>query len=153
MGAEFNNSFRQLLASGVPINWHSTSFHNVQTNVGSGSTGQTTLTMASRKRSVKSVITMFRKTADLTNKKVDSASARKSLGITEWNYTIGGMKMPSKNVKQSIAVGSVDIGETYSTLVGCLSKLGNIYSSTAMKQDNFLKLNDTATAAPKVAYG
>lgn len=153
MGAEFNNSFRQLLASGVPINWHSTSFHNVQTNVGSGSTGQTTLTMASRKRSVKSVITMFRKTADLTNKKVDSASARKSLGITEWNYTIGGMKMPSKNVKQSIAVASVDIGETYSTLVGCLSNLGNIYSSTAMNQDNFLKLDDTATAAPKVAYG
>jgi hypothetical protein len=153
MGAEFNNSFRQLLASGVPINWHSTSFHNVQTNVGSGSTGQTTLTMASRKRSVKSVITIFRKTADLTSKIVDSASARKSLGITEWNYTIGGMRMPSKNVKQSIAAASVDIGETYSTLVGCLSNLGNIYSSTAMNQDNFLKLDDTGTAAPKVAYG
>ena len=153
MGAEFNNSFRQLLASGVPINWHSTSFHNVQTNVGSGSTGQTTLTMASRKRSVKSVMTMFRKTADLTSKIVDSASARKSLGITEWNYTIGGMRMPSKNVKQSIATAAIDIGETYSTLVGCLSNLGNIYSSTAMNQDNFLKLDDTGTAAPKVAYG
>ena len=50
MSAEFNNSFRQLLASGLPINWHSQSFHNVQTNIASGTTGSTTLTMSTRKR-------------------------------------------------------------------------------------------------------
>jgi hypothetical protein len=147
MSAEFNNSFRQLLASGLPINWHSQSFHNVQTNIASGTTGSTTLTMATRKRSVKSVITMFRESSDLTDKKVDSASARKALGITEYSYTIGGMKMPSKNIK----VGATDLGEAYANLVGCLSNLGNIYSATGMNRDTFY-LTDNGNVASKIAY-
>ena len=148
MSAEFNNSFRQLLASGLPINWHSQSFHNVQTNVPTGTTGQTTLTMATRKRSVKSVITLFRKSADLTDRKIDSASARKTLGISDYNYTVGGLKMPSKNV----AVSTTDIGEAYANLVGCLSNLGNIYSSTGMNASTFYLSSDTATSASKIAY-
>lgn len=148
MSAEFNNSFRQLLASGLPINWHSQSFHNVQTNVPQGTTGQTTLTMATRKRSVKSVITLFRKSADLTDRKIDSASARKTLGITDYNYTVGGLKMPSKNV----AISTTDIGEGYANLVGCLSNLGNIYSSTGMNASTFYLADDTATSASKIAY-
>ena len=148
MSSEFNNSFRQLLASGLPINWHSQSFHNVQTNIASGTTGSTTLTMATRKRSVKSVITMFRESSDLTDKKVDSSSARKALGITEYSYTIGGMKMPSKNIK----VGATDIGEAYANLVGCLSNLGNIYSATGMNRDTFIVADETGTVASKVAY-
>lgn len=148
MSAEFNNSFRQLLASGLPINWHSQSFHNVQTNVASGTTGSTTLTMATRKRSVKSVITIFRKSADLTDDNVDSVSARKTLGISEYNYTIGGLKMPSKNV----AVSTTDLGEVYANLVGCLSNLGNIYSATGMNRDTFYLADDTAVTASKVAY-
>lgn len=149
MSAEFNNSFRQLLASGMPINWHGQSFHNVQSNVANGSTGQTTITMASRKRSVKSVITMFRKSADLTDDNVDSCSARKSLGISEYNYQIGGMRMPSKN----IACGTTDLGEVYANLVGCLSNLGNIYSASGMNADTFYLADDTGTTASKVAYG
>ena len=147
MSAEFNNSFRQLLASGLPINWHSQSFHNVQTNIASGTTGSTTLTMATRKRSVKSVITMFRETSDLTDKKVDSSSSRKSLQISEYSYTIGGMKMPSKNIR----VSSTDIGEAYANLVGCLSNLGNIYSATGMNRDTFY-LADNGNVASKIAY-
>jgi hypothetical protein len=148
MSAEFNNSFRQLLASGIPINWHSQSFHNVQTNVASGTTGQTTLTVATRKRSVKSVITMFRKTADLTDKKIDSSSARKHLGITEYSYTIGGVRMPSKNVK----IGSTDLGEVYANLVSCLSNLGNVYSGTAMDRTTLRATSDVGTGASKIAY-
>lgn len=148
MSAEFNNSFRQLLASGLPINWHSQSFHNVQTNVASGTAGSTTLTMATRKRSVKSVITIFRKSTDLTNDNVDSVSARKTLGITEYNYTVGGLKMPSKNV----AISTTDLGEVYANLVGCLSNLGNIYSATGMNRDTFYLADDTAATASKVAY-
>ena len=147
MSAEFNNSFRQLLASGLPINWHSQSFHNVQTNVASGTTGSTTLTMATRKRSVKSVITMFRESSDLTDKKVDSSSSRKALGISEYSYTIGGMKMPSKNIK----VGATDPGEAYANLVGCLSNLGNIYSATGMNRDTFY-LTDAGNVGSKIAY-
>jgi hypothetical protein len=148
MSAEFNNSFRQLLASGLPINWHSQSFHNVQTNIASGTTGSTTLTMSTRKRSVKSVITIFRKSADLTNDNVDSCSARKTLGVSEFNYTIGGLKMPSKN----IACSTTDLGEVYANLVGCLSNLGNIYSATGMNRDTFYLADDTAITASKVAY-
>ena len=148
MSSEFNNSFRQLLASGLPINWHSQSFHNVQTNVASGSSGSTTLTMATRKRSVKSVITMFRKSADLTDDNVDSVSARKSLGITEYNYTVGGLRMPSKN----IACSTTDKGEVYANLVGCLSNLGNIYSASGMNRDTFYLASDVGNVADKIAY-
>jgi hypothetical protein len=146
MSAEFNNSFRQLLASGLPINWHSQSFHNVQTNISSGTTGSTTLTMATRKRSVKSVISIFRKNTDLTEDKVDSVSARKSLGCSEYHYTVGGLRMPSKN----IAVATNDVGEAYANLVGCLSNLGNIYSATGMNRDTFYNSDDRGCS--KIAY-
>jgi hypothetical protein len=106
------------------------------------------MTMATRKRSVKSVITLFRKSADLTDDNVDSVSARKSLGITEYNYTVGGLRMPSKN----IAVSTTDIGEAYANLVGCLSNLGNIYSATGMNADTFYLADDTSTTASKIAY-
>ena len=152
MSAEFNNSFRGLLASGLPINWHSSSFHNVQTNIASGSTGNTTLTMATRKRSVKSVITMFRKSSDTNDQKVDSVSARKSLGISEFNYQIGGLKLPSKNIAIANTADNVDLGEVYANLVGCLSNIGNIYSSTAMNVDTFIVADETGVVASKVAY-
>jgi len=152
MSAEFNNSFRQLLSSGMPINWHSQSFHNVQTNVASSTTGSHTMTMATRKRSVKSVITLFRKSADVNDQKVDSVSARKSLGISEYSYSIGGLRMPSKNVVIQNDDNNQDLGEVYCNLVGCLSNLGNIYSATGMNRDTFIVADETGTSASKVAY-
>ena len=149
MSSEFNNSFRQLLASGLPINWHSSSYHNVQTNVASGTTASTTMTMATRKRSVKSVITMFRKSADLTDDNVDSVSARKTLGISRFQLSVGGSLIPSKQ----IAVSSDDPGEAYANLVGCLSNLGNIHSSTGMNRDTFYLDSDVGAVASKIAYG
>ena len=153
MSAEFNNSFRQLLSSGMPINWHSQSFHNVQTNIAASTTGNHTMTMATRKRSVKSVITLFRKSAEVNDQKVDSVSARKSLGISEFNYQIGGLKLPSKNCAIANTADNVDIGEVYANLVGCLSNIGNIYSSTAMNADTFIVADETGVVASKVAYG
>lgn len=164
MGSEFNASFRQVLASGIPINWHSTSYHNVQSSIASAG-GSLTITTSSRKRSVKSVFTMFRKASDLTEIKVDSVSCRKSLAITEYNYTIGGLKMPSKNIKLSGAgvrggtQTTRDIGEAYSNLVMCLSNLGNVYSATCFTPDNFyLPDNNTSGTNTKnigsrIAYG
>ena len=152
MSSEFNNSFRQLLASGLPINWHSQSFHNVQTNISSGTTASHTMTMATRKRSVKSIITMFRKSADISDDNVDSVSARKSLGISEYSYTIRGIRMPSKNIQIQYNAENNDIGEVYSNLVGCLSNLGNIYSGTSMNRDTFIVADETSTVASKIAY-
>jgi len=56
--------------------------------------------------------------------------------------------MPSKNVTLSTS----DIGEAYANLVGCLSNLGNIYSSTGMNASTFYLADDTATSASKIAY-
>jgi hypothetical protein len=154
MGSEFNASFRQLLSSGIPINWHSTSYHNVQTNVPSGSTGSRTLTVSTRKRSVKSIFTLFRKTADLTDIHADSASCRRSLGISNYRYTIGGVQMPHSDV----SVSATDLGQSYACLSQCLSNLGNVYSSTCMNKDNYRLAIDqdgssSQAVASKIAYG
>ena len=154
MGSEFNASFRQLLSSGIPINWHSTSYHNVQTNVPSASTGSRTLTVSTRKRSVKSIFTLFRKTADLTDIHADSSSCRRSLGISNYRYTIGGVQMPHSD----ISVSTSDLGESYATLSQCLSNLGNVYSSTCMNVDNYrLPVDQDGSSgqatASKIAYG
>tara|TARA_R110002153_G_scaffold272900_1_gene442406 strand:+ start:90 stop:1484 length:1395 start_codon:yes stop_codon:yes gene_type:complete len=154
MGSEFNASFRQLLSSGIPINWHSTSYHNVQTNVPTGTQGQTTLTVATRKRSVKSIFTIFRKSLDLTSVHADSSSARRSLGVERYRYTIGGVAMPHAD----IAVSGTDLGESYATLTQCLSNLGNVYSSTCMNKDNYrltIDQDGSSSQAPasKIAYG
>ena len=154
MGSEFNASFRQLLSSGIPINWHSTSYHNVQTNVPSSSTGSRTLTVSTRKRSVKSIFTLFRKTADLTDIHADSSSCRRSLGITNYRYTIGGVQMPHSDIQ----VSGSDLGQSYACLSQCLSNLGNVYSSTCMNVDNYRLAVDQdgsggQAPASKIAYG
>ena len=154
MGSEFNASFRQLLSSGIPINWHSTSYHNVQSNVASGTTGATTLTVSTRKRSVKSIFTIFRANQDITSIKADSCSARRSLGISAYRYTIGGSNMPSSDISAS----ATDFGEQYSTLLQCLANLGNVYSASCMDRDNFRMAIDqdgssSQAQASKCAYG
>tara|TARA_B110000259_G_C14032145_1_gene407209 strand:- start:4561 stop:5991 length:1431 start_codon:yes stop_codon:yes gene_type:complete len=144
MGPEFNASFRQVLSAGIPINWASTSYHNTQSSAGSLA-GDTVITTASRKRSVKSIFSIFRKSADVTNIKVDSVSCRRSLNCSQYFYTIGGQRMPSKPIAISGAgkhdtIASAktrDIGEVYSNLVMSLSNLGNVYSATCFSGDNF----------------
>jgi len=148
MGAEFNSSFRQLLASGIPINWHSQSYHNVQSSVPANTTGNHTITTSSRKRSVKSIFTMFRKSSDLTEVKAMSNSCRKNLGISQWSYTLGGQRMPSANVELS----STNQGQTYANLIMCLNNMGNTYASTCIDNDTFYNTTDT-TGSSKVAYG
>jgi len=148
MGAEFNASFRQLLSSGIPINWHAQSYHNVQSSIASNTTGNHTVTTSSRKRSVKSVFTMFRKSSDLTEVKAMSNSCRKNLGISSWSYTLGGQRMPSANVELS----STNQGQTYANLIMCLNNLGNTYAATCIDNEGFYNTTDT-TGASKIAYG
>lgn len=154
MGSEFNASFRQLLSSGIPINWHSTSYHNVQTNVASGTTGATTLTVSTRKRSVKSIFTIFRRTEDLTSHHADCSSCRRSLGITKYRYTIGGVQMPNSD----IAISATDFGQNYACLLQCLANLGNVYAATCIDRDNYRQAIDqdgssSQAKASKIAYG
>ena len=156
MGSEFNASFRQLLSAGVPINWHSTSWHNIQSTITSGAS--TTTTMSARKRSVKSIISAIRKTTDSTDKNVDSNTCRRSGGITSWNYQVGGVQYPAKDIKQSenmaydAGATGQNIGQTFAQLQNCFANLGNIYTGTCMNAVNFIGANDN-THSSKVAYG
>lgn len=155
MGSEFNSSFRQLLSAGVPINWHSTSYHNVQSSVSQG-VSQITNTVSARKRSVKSIISCLRRTADLTSNAVDSNTARRSGGITQWNYEVGGIQYPAKDIKQNsalaITASGLNFGENFAQLMNCFANLGNIYTGTCIAQDTFIADNDL-TKASKISYG
>jgi hypothetical protein len=155
MGSEFNSSFRQLLSAGVPINWHSTSYHNVQSSVSQG-VAQITNTVSARKRSVKSIISCLRRTADLSSNAVDSNTARRSGGITQWNYEVGGIQYPAKDIKQNsalaITASGLNMGESFATLMNCFANLGNIYTGTCIAQNTFIADNDL-TKASKIAYG
>ena len=156
MGAEFNASFRQLLSSGIPINWHSTSWHNVQTTIAGSATGSQSLTMSARKRSVKSIITMLRRNADLTNHLVDSNTARRTCGINSWNYQVGGVQYPAKDIKQNVPLaltaGSRNMGQSFAQLQNCFANLGNIYTGTCITQDTWISVDDT-THASKCCFG
>lgn len=155
MGSEFNSSFRQLLSAGVPINWHSTSYHNVQSSVSQG-VGQITNTVSARKRSVKSIISCLRRTADLTSNAVDSNTVRRSGGITQWNYEVGGIQYPAKDIKQNsaraITASGLNFGENFAQLMNCFANLGNIYTGTCIAQDTFIASNDLEKAS-KISYG
>ena len=145
MGAEFNASFRELLSSGMPISWHGQSFSNVQSVIPNGGAGQQTVTLASRKRSVKSIFSIFRKQSDMTSGAADSSSARQGGAVTQWSYEIGGIQYPVAPVQSS----ATNVGETYSHLIRCLNNLGNSYAGTTMNRATFL----TTDAVSKVAYG
>lgn len=150
MGAEFNASFRELLSSGMPISWHGQSFNNVQSVVAStgGAAAQQTVTLASRKRSVKSIFSIFRLQSDMTEHDADSSSARQGCACTQWSYEIGGIQYPVAPVQAS----ATNIGETYSHLVRCLNNLGNSYAGTTMNRTTFVTTN-ASNKGSKIAYG
>ena len=119
-GAEFAGNFRTLLASGMPINIHSVGFQNTQQNISAQSTGTQTLTFSTRKRSVKSLMTIFRINAALTSSLEDSASARKSLDITRYQYSVGGIRIPSQEIQVEGRAAANDIGEVYANNIMAL---------------------------------
>ena len=147
MGAEFNASFRELLASGMPISWHGQSYTNVQSVVSStgGASSQSTIALASSKRSVKSLFSIFRLQSDLTSNAADSSSARQGAGVSQWSYEIGGVQYPVAPCQQS----TTNVGETYANLIRCLNTLNNAYAGSNMNRSTFVASN----AVSKIAYG
>ena len=119
-GAEFAGNFRSLLASGMPINIHSVGFQNTQQNISAQSTGTQTLTFSTRKRSVKSLMTIFRINAALTSALQDSASARKCLDVSQYQYSVGGIRIPSQEIQVQGAAAGNDLGEVYANNIMAL---------------------------------
>ncbi len=116
-GNEFAQNFRMPLASGMPINIHSVGFQNSQQTIASSAAaGAVTLTFSTRKRSVKSLMTLFRINAQVSAGINDSFSCRKTCGITEYQYSVGGVRVPSSlikaaGIKSNSEATDADIGE------------------------------------------
>jgi hypothetical protein len=149
-GEEFNNSFRQMISSGIAINIHSVGYSNSQQNISASSTGTVDLTFSSRKRSVKSLVAIIRKNADLSSLVVDSCGARKSCGISSYAFSVGGVQIPSQRTQ----ITSNDAAGTsvYAQLEMMQGRLGHTQSGTCCNRDNFRAADDVASGS-KIAYG
>jgi len=106
-GPEFSAMFRSAMGSGVPIQIHSVGVQNTQQSITSGAAGSETLTFSTRKRSVKSLITVIRSNASLTANKATSVSGFINAGISLYNYSVGGVRIPA----QQVACSTTDTGE------------------------------------------
>ncbi len=100
-GPDFAAMFRSAMGSGVPIQIHSVGAQNTQQAITEGAGGQQTLTFSTRKRSVKSLITSIRRNSSLTSNLAASCSGFISAGITEYNFSVGGVRIPAQQIKCS----------------------------------------------------
>jgi len=105
-GPEFASMFRSAMGSGVPIQIHSVGVHNTQQALPAG-TGAKILTFSTRKRSVKALITSIRQNASITENTAASVSGFVNCAISEYNFSVGGMRVPAQQIKCS----STDTGE------------------------------------------
>ena len=106
-GPEFAGMFRSAMASGVPIQIHSVGVQNTQQTITSAVGGSETLTFSTRKRSVKSLVAAVRQNAALTKDLAPSVSCFLNAGITQYNWAVGGLRIPA----QLIACSTSDKGE------------------------------------------
>ncbi len=110
-GPEFAQMFRAAMSSGVPIQVHSVSAQNTQQNISSGSTGEQTITFSTRKRSVKSLIAVNRLNGAITSALANSITGFMNLDTTEYNWSVGGIRIPSQRIKVQTATAGRDAGE------------------------------------------
>jgi len=109
-GAEFANNFRTLIQSGLPINIHSVGFQNSQQNIAQNATGMQTITFSTRKRSVKSIMTTLRVNAQLSDIKCNGSSGFKHNDAVDYQYSVGGRRIPSAPLKVASATNGLDLG-------------------------------------------
>ena len=108
---EFAQMFRSAMSAGVPIQIHSVSAQNTQQVISAQSTGETTLTFSTRKRSVKSLMNCLRVNGAITDNKSQSVSGFINCGISEFNYQLQGQNIPAQRIKVDVAANGNDSGE------------------------------------------
>ncbi len=125
-GPEFAAMFRSAMGSGVPIQIHSVGVQNTQQTITGGSSQSETLTFSTRKRSVKSLLAGIRVNAALTNPEANSVSGFMNCAISEYNYAVGGIRIPAQQIKCSasdkgelMANTQMALGYYNSDLRGC----------------------------------
>lgn len=119
-GAEFANNFRTLIQSGLPINIHSVGFQNSQQNIAENATGLQTVTFSTRKRSVKSVMTSLRINGQLSLITCNSSSAFKHNDAVDYQYSVGGRRIPSAPIKVSAETNGLDLGGAFNNTLMAL---------------------------------
>jgi len=110
-GPEFASMFRSAMSSGVPIQIHSVGVQNTQQVIANGTTGENTLTFSTRKRSVKSLVNALRLNSSITSSLANSVSGFMNCDITEYNYSVGGMRVPAQRIKVETTANGKDAGE------------------------------------------
>ncbi len=145
---DFNVNLRQLLGSGVNLNIHMKDWSNAQATVAQNTTGSTDILFANRKRSVNSVLAIFRKSSDITNVEAESVSCRKSLGITGYQFSVAGVEMPSKQISGDLT----DLGEYMINTQMALDKIGYGQARGMVTDNNILRADDEGDGCV-VAYG
>lgn len=144
---DFNTNLRQLMASGVNLNIHMTDWTNNQATISSGTVGSASILLANRKRSVNAVFTCLRRSDQMNDIDVETASARRTCGITSYQYSIAGVDMPSA----PITGGATDRSEYMVNTQMALGKLGYNTSSSVATTDNYYNGTDT-TGGSLVVY-
>tara|TARA_R100001463_G_scaffold27815_2_gene64239 strand:+ start:1755 stop:3137 length:1383 start_codon:yes stop_codon:yes gene_type:complete len=119
-GAEFANNFRTLIQSGLPINIHSVGFQNSQQNIAENATGLQTITFSTRKRSVKSVMTALRINGQLSLITCNSSSGFKHNDAVDYQYSVGGRRIPSAPIKVSAETNGLDLGGAFNNTLMAL---------------------------------
>ena len=112
-GAEFANNFRTLIQSGLPINIHSVGFQNSQQNIAQNATGMQTITFSTRKRSVKSIMTALRINGQLSLITCNSSSGFKHNDAVDYQYSVGGRRIPSAPIKVNSLTDGLDLGGAF----------------------------------------
>jgi len=98
-----------------------------------------TITFSTRKRSVKSVFVGLRVNAVLTNQKCDSASAWKNNEITEYQYSVGGRRIPSAPIKITTAADGQDVGSCYNNTLMALGHYdSNLRGTSSTRSRDYL---------------
>jgi hypothetical protein len=125
-GPEFAAMFRSAMGSGVPIQIHSVGVQNTQQTITGGASQSETLTFSTRKRSVKSLMGGIRVNSSLTTAKQNSVSGFVNCAISEYNYSVGGVRIPAQQIKCSatdkgelLANTQMALGYFNSDLRGC----------------------------------
>ena len=108
---EFANMFRSAMSSGIPIQIHSVGVQNTQQAMPNGATGEQTLTFSTRKRSVKSLVNVLRPSANITVDERNSVSGFVNADTTEYNFSVGGMRIPAQRIKVQANINGNDMGE------------------------------------------
>ena len=134
---QFMSDFRSIVAQRGGLQWHGQTFRRVGTTLDQNATGQGTMVINERARSIKSMFSIYRPPLS-TNKFDRKIGARifpvGSGGTFSYQYRVGGKLYPS----QQINVDATNVGEAYAEMLKALGLLHNITRSSSITPSSYV---------------